>query len=111
MLDINVRDNAEFASDFLPYMKILIPHEVSSALGDVYSNYSSHLNLSGGSVNNDNDVSVERRENSSRNILEYDDIEDSDDETPSNDLISPKKRKSPVRKSEPEVIVIDSDSD
>jgi cell cycle checkpoint protein len=111
MLDINVRDNAEFASDFLPYMKILIPHEVSAALGDVYSNYSSHLTLSGGSVGNDTDVSVERRENSSRNILEYDDIEDSDDEAPSNDLISPKKRQSPVRKSEPEVIVIDSDSD
>lgn len=112
LLDINTRDKSKFVSDFLPYIKFIIPHEVSTVLGDVYSNYSRPLTLSGGgSVSQDKDSTVEQREYSSGNTLEHDDIEDSEDETSSKKLISPKKRHSPVRKSEPEIIVIDSDSE
>lgn len=111
MLDINTRNKSIFVSDFLPYMKMIIPNEVSRVLGDIYSNYSSPLDLSFGvgSVNADNLFSMGRQAHSSGTTLAHDDIEDSEDDAPSKKLISPKKRHSPARKSEPEVIVIDSD--
>lgn len=101
-LDINIRDKGTFASDFLPYMKFISPDDISTLLRDVYAY-------------NDNVFTISEDKISLRyhySTLANDAILDSDDDISSESVTNTNQKNSNVvSKIEPEIIIIDSDSE